>query len=97
MPYSKIDDYTMISMSVNLAHHSLLSKGTFLSTGVNFGASITAEPYTYCGISSTIMTGISHLGENCLIGAGAVVINDVPKDAVMVGVPAKILKFRNNK
>ena len=95
MPYTKIDNYTMVSMNVCVAHHSYLKKGVFLSTGVNFGASIVAEEYAYCGISSTIMTGLHYLGKDCLIGAGAVVIKDVPVGAVMAGVPAKILKFKN--
>ena len=85
----------MISMGVHLAHHSILEDGVFLSTGCNFGASITAHKYAYCGISSTIMTGINELGENCLIGAGAVVINDVENNAVVAGVPAKVIKYKN--
>ena len=94
MPYAVINDYVMISMGVHLAHHSLLEEGVFLSTGCNFGASIHAKRYAYCGISSTIMTGIKSLGEDCLIGAGAVVIKDVPDNAVMAGVPAKVLRIK---
>ena len=94
MPYTVIKDYVMISMGVHLAHHNVLEEGVFLSTGCNFGASIHAHKYAYCGISSTIMTGIHELGEDCLIGAGAVVIKDVPDRAVMAGVPAKILKMK---
>lgn len=95
MPYTTIKDYVMISMGVHLAHHSVLENGVFLSTGCNFGASICAHRYAYCGISSTIMTGVNELGEDCLIGAGAVVIHDVPDRAVMAGVPAKILKIKD--
>ena len=94
MPDTKIEDFVMISMGVNIAHHNILKTGTFLSTGCNFGASIVAEPYTYCGIGSTIMTGLHVLGIDCLIGAGAVVIKDVPDGAIMAGVPAKILKYK---
>ena len=94
MPYTEISDYVMISMGVHLAHHNFLEEGVFLSTGCNFGASIHAHKYAYCGIGSTIMTGIHELGEDCLIGAGAVVIRDVPAKAVMAGVPAKVIKIK---
>ena len=87
----------MISMGVHLAHHSILEEGVFLSTGCNFGASIHARKYAYCGISSTIMTGLHELGEVCLIGAVAVVIKDVPDCAVMAGVPAKLLRMKDAK
>lgn len=94
MPHVKIEQFVMISMSVNLAHHSILNEGVFLSTGCNFGALIAAQRYAYCGISSTIMTGIKELGEDCLIGAGAVVIKDIPDYAVVAGVPAKVIKYK---
>ena len=94
MPHTIIKDFVMISMGVHLAHHCLLEEGVFLSTGCNFGASIHAHKYAYCGISSTIMTGIHELGEDCLIGAGAVVIRNVHDRAVMAGVPAKVLKIK---
>lgn len=93
MPYTVIDDYVMISMNALVAHHNHLYKGTFISTGVNFGASISAHENTYIGIGATIMTGIHDLGKDCVVGAGAVVIRDVPDNAVVAGVPAKVIKF----
>ena len=95
MPHTVIKDFVMISMGVHVAHHNVLDEGVFLSTGCNFGASIYAHKYAYCGISSTIMTGLHELGEDCLIGAGAVVIRDVEPKAVMAGVPAKVLKYKS--
>lgn len=94
MPHTIIRNFVMISMGVHLAHHNVLEEGVFLSTGCNFGASIHAKRYAYCGIGSTIMTGIHELGEDCLIGAGAVVIKDVPDSAIMAGVPAKVLRIK---
>lgn len=32
------------------------------------------------------------VGDNCMIGANAVVVKDIPKDSVAVGVPAKVVK-----
>ncbi len=42
------------------------------------------------GSSSTILCGIT-IGENAIIGAGAVVTKDVPPDTVVAGVPARVL------
>lgn len=94
MPFVRIEDYVMISVGAKIIHHSILKKGTFVSNGVNLGASLIAKEYAYIGMGSTIMTGVKELGMNCLIGAGAVVIKDVPDNAVMAGVPAKVLRIK---
>ncbi|MGD8305762.1 MAG: acyltransferase [Ignavibacteria bacterium] len=43
------------------------------------------------GSSSTILCGIT-VGENSIVGAGAVVTKDVPPNTIVAGVPAKVLK-----
>lgn len=45
----------------------------------------------YIGMSSTIV-GPVEIGAKAIVGAGAVVIKDVPASATVAGVPAKILK-----
>lgn len=55
-----------------------------LETFVLEGASI--------GSNATILCGIT-IGKNALIGAGAVVVKDVPDNAVVAGNPAKIIKY----
>jgi len=44
-------------------------------------------------INVTILPGVT-IGKNAVIGAGAVVVRDIPDDCVAVGVPAKPLKAR---
>lgn len=54
-----------------------------VETFVKKGASV--------GSSSTILCGVT-IGENAIVGAGAVVTKDVPPDTVVGGVPAKIIR-----
>jgi sugar O-acyltransferase (sialic acid O-acetyltransferase NeuD family) len=96
MPCSILKSYIMISVGVNISHHAIIEDGCFFSFGTNIGASIHIQSQTYIGISSTIMTGVKNIGKNTLIGAGAVVIKDIPDNAVVAGVPAKILRFKEN-
>lgn len=47
----------------------------------------------WIGANSIILPGIS-VGNGAVIGAGSVVTKDVPEDAIVVGNPAKIIKYR---
>lgn len=46
--------------------------------------------------AGAVVLGNVKIGENAIIGANAVVLNDIPADAVAVGVPAKVVKYRNH-
>lgn len=45
----------------------------------------------WIGANATIMQGVT-IGENSIVAAGAVVTKDVPKNAVVGGIPAKFIK-----
>ena len=97
MPFVTIEKDVMISAGSNIIHHCHLSQGTFISNGVNFGAFVKAEKFAYIGMGATVMTGVNVIGEDALVGAGAVVVKDVPASAIMAGVPAKVLRLKSDK
>ena len=45
------------------------------------------------GANSTILGGIT-IGKNTLIGAGSVVTKNVPENAVVLGNPAKLIRYK---
>lgn len=46
---------------------------------------------SYIGSGAIVLPGVT-LGRECVVGAGAVVTKDVPPHAVVVGVPARVVK-----
>lgn len=46
------------------------------------------------GMNSVILQGVT-IGEQAIVGAGAAVTRDVPPHAIVAGVPARVLRFRN--
>lgn len=47
----------------------------------------------WIGIRVTILPGVN-IGDNAVVGACAVLTRDVPAEAVVAGVPAKIIRYR---
>ena len=47
------------------------------------------------GANATILPGIS-IGENAIVGAGAVVTTNVPNNAIVMGVPARVVRYNNS-
>ncbi len=52
---------------------------------------------SYIGMCVRVVSGKKGvtIGKNAIVGAGSLVVNDVPDNATVVGVPAKVVKIRN--
>ena len=55
---------------------------------------VVIEDNSDLGMGSIILPGVK-IGKGAIVGAGAVVTMDVPDYAVVIGSPARILRFRN--
>lgn len=53
---------------------------------------ITVCDFASIGANATVLPGVT-IGASAMVGAGAVVTKDVPPKAVVVGNPAKIIRF----
>jgi acetyltransferase-like isoleucine patch superfamily enzyme len=47
----------------------------------------------WIGANVTILKGVN-ISNGAVIGAGSVIVKDVPENAIVVGNPAKLIKFR---
>jgi carbonic anhydrase/acetyltransferase-like protein (isoleucine patch superfamily) len=55
---------------------------------------IVIEDDAWIGVGAIILDGVT-IGESSVIGAGSVVTESIPKSAIAVGNPARIVKMRN--
>jgi len=63
--------------------------------GIKDIAPVIIENGVWIGINGIILKGVK-IGENSIIGAGAVVTRDVPKNCIAIGNPAIIVKMIGN-
>jgi sugar O-acyltransferase (sialic acid O-acetyltransferase NeuD family) len=75
-----------------ITHDCVIGDFVEISPSVNILGRVEISSYTHVGSNSTILPGIQ-IGKNSVIGAGSVVTKDVPDNVMVVGVPAKIIKF----
>ena len=59
--------------------------------GDSFQGAVRLEDGCWIGIGAVILPGVT-IGNNAVVGANAVVTKSVPARAIVVGVPAKIIR-----
>jgi len=82
---SKIDNL------VHIAHNCKIGKSCAIVALAMIGGSVEMGDCVWVGPSASILNGL-RLGKDCVVGMGAVVIDDVPPNVVVAGVPAKQIK-----
>ena len=60
----------------------------------NIFKAVTIEDNVWVGAGAVLLSGIT-LGSGSVIGAGAVVTKDVPLETIVAGIPASVLRQRN--
>lgn len=57
---------------------------------------VIVEDDVLIGANAVVIEGV-HIDRNAVVAAGSIVINDVPENAVVAGVPAKVIKMKDEK
>lgn len=87
--YVTIGDNTMIGPNVTMssAAHPILPK--LRKHGYQYNLPIKIGSNCWLGAGVIILPGVT-IGDNSVIGAGAVVTRDIPANVVAMGIPAKV-------
>ena len=95
---------TMIDMGAILGGRATVGANCHIGAGAVLAgviepASATpviVEDGVLVGANAVVIEGV-HVGKNAVVAAGAVVIEDVPENAVVAGSPARIIKMKDAK
>lgn len=86
-----ISPYSKIGKNCNLSHGVTLGQA---NRGSNIGSPILGDN-VYVGPGAKIV-GAVRIGNNVAIGANCVVTKDIPDEAVVVGVPGKVISHKGS-
>ena len=84
-------------LGVVIHHNSILGDNVNVGSGVTIGGTTGKNGVPVIGKNTILSSGCKvigpiSIGDNCVIGANAVVLSDIPPNSVVVGIPAKIIK-----
>ena len=94
-PGSYIGENCIINTGSVIEHDCKVGNNTHISPNAAVAGGVTIGSNAHIGIGSSIIQGIT-IGNNVSIGAGAVVISNIEDNSLAVGVPAKVIKTKNN-
>lgn len=91
----RIGDNCLISYNVHIRTdmHNYIDKDTLIREQGETEKSISIGNDVWIGFGAQIMAGVT-ITDGCVIGAGAIVTKDTEKYGVYVGIPAKLIKYR---
>jgi sugar O-acyltransferase (sialic acid O-acetyltransferase NeuD family) len=93
-PGSQIGKHCIINTAAVIDHDVIIEDYVHISPNATLAGNVTVKEGVWVGAGATIIQGIT-IGSWAVIGAGAVVIKDVPDNAVVVGNPAKIIRYND--
>ena len=86
--------------NINIGRFSMIAAGVTVSNGwhdittfIPSSGPVSIGAGCWIGVNASIVGSVS-IGENAIVGAGALVNKDVPPNSIVAGVPAKVIGMR---
>lgn len=89
-----IEDDVWISQNVLIETHTHLITRAPKSQWAITRSLLVIRRDSWVGANVVIMDSVREIGQGAIVGAGAVVVSDVPAWSVVTGVPARVIKER---
>lgn len=83
-----INEHTLIDSCVNVSHDVILGRGVTVTPNATLAGAVHVGSDAYIGPGATVLRGRT-VEPEAVVGAGAVVTEDVQADTTVVGVPAE--------
>jgi len=79
----------IVNTGATVDHDCRLGDGVHIAPGANLAGNVMVRDRSWIGIGSAVLQGTS-IGRDVVVGAGSVVLQDVPDAVTVYGVPARV-------
>ena len=87
---------SLLNTGASLDHDSALGEFASLGPGARTGGNVTIGPRTMIGLQAGILQGRT-VGEDSVVGAQSLVLEDIPPLSVAVGSPSRVIRSRERE
>ncbi len=84
-----IGDHCIINTGTTVDHDCVIEDYCHVAPGVHISGGTHVGEGTWIGVGSCVIQYLN-IGRNCMIGAGSVVVKDIPDNVTAFGNPAKV-------
>lgn len=91
-----IEDFVILNLDCTVGHDVVLKSFVTVYPSVNVSGCVSIGERTEIGTGTKIIQGKT-IGEDIIIGAGAVVVKDIEIPGTYVGVPVKAVKYKDGE
>lgn len=89
-----IGDFVILNLMCTVGHDTVIANFSSFMPSVNISGEVNIREGVYVGTGAKIINQLE-IGENTIIGAGAVVYKSLPANCTAVGIPAKPIKYHD--
>jgi sugar O-acyltransferase (sialic acid O-acetyltransferase NeuD family) len=83
----------LVGIHASVDHDGVVGDGASLGPGVTTGGTVRIGRATALGVGANVVHGVT-IGAETVVGAGALVLDDLPDCVVAYGVPARVARSR---
>ena len=95
-PFTKIGSDSVLWSGNHIGHHSIIGEHCFISSHVVVSGSCTVGSNVFIGVNSTLHDSLT-IGDECLIGAGAIISKNTTSRGVYITQPTKVFPKASDK
>lgn len=89
---ARVGDATILNHRASVDHECVVGRGVHIAPGATLCGCVTVGDSVLIGAGAVVLPRLT-IGDDAVVGAGAVVTRDVPPRSLVMGHPAKIVKF----